>query len=268
MQAPIDTNVIALAHRMADASGEILRRCFRTTLNIESKSDLSPVTMADREVEAALRKLIEMHYPEHGIIGEEFGNVRPQSPWQWVLDPIDGTHAFIAEKATFTTLIALAYEGVPVLGVINQPITNERWLGIAGAVATLNGKPISASDCNALAHATIATTAMKYFNESEAKLFEKLQSQCGNTRFGGDAYLYAKLACGEIDIVMESNLKPYDFCALKTVVEGAGGVITDWQRKSLTIASNGSVIAAGNKALHKAALEVLTSPSPFGRGPG
>ena len=141
MQAPIDTNFIALAHRMADASGEILRRCFRTTLNIESKSDLSPVTMTDREVETALRTLIEESYPEHGIIGEEFGNVRPQSPWQWVLDPIDGTHAFIAEEATFTTLIALAYEGVPLLGVIDQPILRERWVGAAEKTTLFSPSP-------------------------------------------------------------------------------------------------------------------------------
>jgi len=257
LQAPIDPDFIALAHKMADASGEILRRAFRLPMNIESKSDLSPVTLADREVEIALRQLIESAYPGHGIIGEEFGIVRPNSPWQWVLDPIDGTHAFIAEQSTFTTLIALAYEGIPLLGLINQPITHERWLGLAGSPTTLNGKPVRVRDCSALSHATLATTATKYFTAGEVTIFTKLQAQCAQTKFGGDAYLYAKLASGEIDLVAESNLKPYDFCALKPVVEGAGGVITDWQGKALTIKSNGSVIATASHALHREALAFL-----------
>ena len=250
MQAPIEPEFIALANHMADKAGEILHPAFRQPMTIENKSDASPVTLADREVEMALRQMIESAYPTHGIIGEEFGAIHPKSPWQWVIDPIDGTHAFIAGQATFTTLIALAYEDIPVLGIINQPIHNERWLGIAGKLTTLNGNPVAVRSCRALSQATLGTTALKYFTDNEAKIFDKIQRQCAKTTFGGDAYLYAKLASGEIDLVIESNLKPYDFCALKPVVEGAGGIITDWQGNAITIKSNGSVVSAASEELH------------------
>lgn len=271
----LDTAFVEVANRMADAAGEILRKAYRQPLTIDHKADASPVTQVDREVESALRALIEKHFPGHGIIGEEFGNVRESSPYQWVLDPIDGTHAFIAGTPTFTTLIALAYEGVPVLGVIDQPITKERWVGVAGEKTVYRKSPHpnllpegegalipsppgrGQGEGKTLAQATLATTAMKYFTADEAAIFTKLQTQCANVIFGGDGYLYAKLASGEIDLVIEAGLKPYDFCALKPVVEGAGGVISDWNGKPVTIASGGSIIAAANKQLHAEALALL-----------
>ncbi len=147
-------------HHLADAAGEILRRAFRTDMAVENKADASPVTQADREVEAALRQLIEAAYPEHGIIGEEFGNVARAS-LQWVLDPIDGTQAFIAGQPTFTTLIALAKDGIPILGLIDQPMAKERWLGITGEKTTLNGVPVHTRNCTTLGQATLGTTAME-----------------------------------------------------------------------------------------------------------
>lgn len=257
MQA--DNRMLALAHHMADAAGEILRRYWRLAVIVDRKADLSPVTLADREAEAAMRALIEAHYPEHGIIGEEYGNVRSESPYQWVLDPIDGTRSFIAGYTIFTTLIALAKDSIPLLGIIDQPITGERWVGIEGEASTLNGKPIATRDCRTLGHAVIATTSTDYFTLPQAELFARLRKQCANAVLGGDAYAYAMLASGQIDIVADAGMKPYDFCALKPVIEGAGGIVTDWNGNPLTIASDGRIIAAASKELHGQALKFLSA---------
>lgn len=253
----VNPELVALAHTMADSASVILKRYFLSDFAIEHKSDNSPVTKVDREVEQALRQLITSHFPDHGIFGEEFGRVNESSPWQWVLDPIDGTHAFIAGEPTFTTLIALTKDGVPVLGVINQPTQDERWLGVAGAPTTLDGKNVTTRSTTSLKDATIATTAMKYFKPDQVEIYERLQAVCAAHHFGGDAYLYAGLASGKYDLVVEAGLKPYDFCALRPVVEGAGGIITDWNGAPLTLQSDGRVLACANQSLHAAALQFL-----------
>lgn len=258
MQALIDKRTIELAHRMADTAGDILRRYWGQSHAVEHKADASPVTHADREVEAVIRTLIEAEFPNQGIFGEEHGRLRPDAAWQWVIDPIDGTHAFIAGQPTFTTLIALAKDGIPLLGLIDQPVSKERWLGISGQNTMCNGAMVQPRPCTALSQAMLATTAMKYFKPPQAALFEHLKEACKKTMFGGDAYLYANLASGKLDIVMEASLKPYDFCALRPVVEGAGGIITDWHGKPLTLDSDGTVLAAATPELHQQALRRLT----------
>ena len=258
MTQPVDKNFIALAERMADAAGDILRRHYRAPIDVERKSDASPVTIADREVETALRALIESHYPDHGIIGEEFGNVRGDSPFQWVLDPIDGTRSFIAGYPLFTTLIALAHEGTPILGLIDQPILRERWLGTCHPGAGRD--PLSrvrGGKALTLANAVLSTTSTDYFTPTQTQQFLKLKSQASSIILGGDAYAYAMLAEDRIDIVADAGMKPYDFCALKCVVENAGGTITDWQGNPLTIHSDGNVLAAATKELHAMALNFL-----------
>jgi len=247
----IDAEIIDLANRMADAAGEILRAAYRQPLAVDRKADSSPVTRADRDVEAALCALIEAQYPDHGIIGEEFGDVRAESPYQWVLDPIDGTRSFIGGYPLFTTLIALVHKDIPILGVIDQPILRERRVGVAGQNSD------SGLRRNDIKNATIATTSIDYFTPEQTASFQKLKSQCANTVLGGDAYAYAMLANGQIDIVIDAGLKPYDFCALRPVIEGAGGVITDWEGKAITLASDGRVIAAGSGELHEVALGML-----------
>lgn len=242
---------------MADAAGEILRRTYRMPVKTLCKTDASPVTEADREVERTLRAMIEKEYPEHGIVGEEFGNVRENAPFQWVLDPIDGTRSFIGGYPIFATLIALAKDGVPILGIIDQPISCERWTGMAGTETRLNSKPVVTRDCKELAQAVIATTSIDYFSSQQLQIFQSLRKQCANCILGGDAYAYAMLASGQIDLVVDAGFKSYDFCALKNVVEGADGVITDWQGKPLTLVSDGRVVAAANPTLHQQALEML-----------
>ncbi len=226
---------------------------------IDIKGDASPVTIADRSVENALRDFIEAQYPDHGIIGEEFGSIRPEARYQWVIDPIDGTRSFIAGYPLFTTLISLTYHGTPVLGLIDQPISGERWVGAYGIESVLNGESVRTRGCTELSKAVIATTSIDYFTPEQSQQFKKLRSSCANGVLGGDAYAYAMLASGQIDIVVDAGMKPYDYCALKPVIEGAGGLITDWKGQPLTIHSDGSVLAAASKELHQAALAKINS---------
>lgn len=259
-----DNHVIAVAHELADMARPISKRYFRAAPHVDIKADASPVTAADREIESALRAKIEKEFPEHGIIGEEYGNARGENQYQWVIDPIDGTRAFIAGVPLFTTLIALCRDGVPLLGLIDQPIIGERWLGYGGKTTLYYAQHNAAAELKlsagrALQEAVIGTTSTDYFAADEARRFETLRSQCAQTIRYGDAYAYGLLAGGSIDLMADTHLKPYDFCALAPVIEGAGGVITDWNGEKLTLQSKGDVLAASSIQIHTQALSVLKS---------
>lgn len=247
-----DNTLITFARQLADSAGIILREAFHTSIKIEQKQDASPVTEADRAVEERLRTLIEAQYPAHGIVGEEFGNIRQEAPYQWVIDPIDGTHAFIAGETTFTTLIALCENNIPILGVIDQPIRKERWVGVSGQAS-----PAPLSPCQTLVEARLGATALQYFTPDQAVPFERVSKACAHTHFGGDAYLFGQIVAGHIDVVVEAGLKPYDFCALRPVIESAGGIITDWDGRALTLHSDGRIVAAANAQLHAQVLRLL-----------
>ncbi len=257
MTEPVTAAHLALAETLADAAGAVIRRYFRQTIAIDDKSDLSPVTIADREAEAAMRRMIVHRFPEHGIIGEEHGSHRPDADYVWVLDPVDGTKSFISGIPLFGTLIALAWRGRPVLGIIDQPVAGERWIGAAGRPTTLNGAPIRTRACPALERATLFTTAPELFAGTEAAGFERLRRAVKLTRYGADCYAYAVLATGFVDLVVESGLKPHDFAALVPVIEGAGGSVTDWQGNPVGLGSPGQIIAAGDPALNPAARALL-----------
>jgi len=252
-----DVRVHAFGLRLSDAAGEVLRRHFRSPVSVERKADLSPVTLADREVEDTMRRMIEAEFPDHGIIGEEFGDVRDTSAYQWVLDPIDGTRSFLGGYPLFTTLISLVHDREPVLGIISQPILRERWVAKKGGTTTLNDKPAIVRGGVRLADAVLASTSIDYFTPAQGDVFQNLRKHCGTTVLGGDAYAYAMLASGQMDVVVDAGLKPYDYCALVPVVEGAGGVITDWNGKRITLGCDGRVIAAANATLHGEALAFL-----------
>jgi histidinol phosphatase-like enzyme (inositol monophosphatase family) len=240
---------IRLAERLADAAGAAIRPFFRARFERETKSDASPVTEADRAAEAAMRAIINRERPGDGIIGEEYGREREDAERVWVLDPIDGTRSFIAGRPIFGTLVALMERGVPVLGIIDQPIARDRWLGAAGRSTTLNGVVAHTRRCSALAAAHIATTGPLYFQPTEKAKFDTVCAAAGDTLWGGDCHNYALVASGHLDAVIEAGLKLYDFAALVPVVEGAGGRMCDWQGRSLGAASGGQVIAAGDPAL-------------------
>jgi inositol-phosphate phosphatase / L-galactose 1-phosphate phosphatase / histidinol-phosphatase len=257
MAASIPAARSALAEALADAAGAVIRPYFRQPIAVDDKSDTSPVTIADREAEQAMRALIAAEFPADGIFGEEFGTIREDAEWVWVLDPIDGTKSFISGIPLFGTLIALLHRGRPVLGIIDQPISHERWRGVAGQASTHNGNAIRARQCTDLAAATLFATAPDMFRGADAEAFARLKARAKLTRHGGDCYAYGLVASGFIDLVVEASLKPYGYCAIVPVVEGAGGAMTDWQGKPLGLASDGRVIAAGDRALHKAALALL-----------
>ena len=253
MAAPVNTSHLAFADRLAEAAGAVSRRYFRQHLTVDDKADTSPVTIADREAEAAMRALIAEHYPAHGILGEEHGSDRTDAEFVWVLDPIDGTKSFISGVPLFGTLIALLHQGRPVLGVIDQPISRERWRGLAGQPTTFNGAPIRTRACSALAAATLFAGSPDQYRGADTEAVARLIGSVKLTRYNGDCYAYGLVASGFIDCVVEAGLKPYDFCAILPVIEGAGGVMTDWQGKPLGLASDGRVVAAGDRRLHELA---------------
>jgi histidinol phosphatase-like enzyme (inositol monophosphatase family) len=248
---------LALAARLADAAGAAIRPFFRCSFQTEWKNDASPVTEVDRAAEAAIRAILSAERPHDGVIGEEYGADRPDADRVWVIDPIDGTRAFLAGRPLFGTLIALLEDGRPVLGVIDQPIAGDRWLGASGRGTTLNGVVATVRPCPALARAHLATTGPNYFGEADGAAFDRLRAECGDTLWGGDCHNYGLLASGHIDLVVEANLKLHDFAALVPVVMGAGGHMTDWAGQPLHAGSDGRVIAAGDPALVEAAVAAL-----------
>ena len=257
MTGSVPADLVALANRLADAARPIARRYFRTRVTVDDKEDQSPVTIADREAEEAMRTLLAGAVPDHGISGEEHGTERADAEYLWVLDPIDGTKAFITGLPIFGTLIALLHRGKPVLGVIDQPILGERWLGVDGRRSTFNGQPIEVRACPSLDKAYMYSTAPIMFPGAYARPHEALTERVKLFRWGGDCYAYGLLASGHCDLVVEASLKLYDFAALVPVVAGAGGLITDWRGRPLDIESDGSVLAAGDPAAHRAAMAVL-----------
>ncbi len=253
---------IALAVRLADAAGAAIRPLYRAAFTQESKADASPVTEADRAAEAAMRHILSAEAPRDGIIGEEYGTERPSASRQWVLDPIDGTISFMAGRPIFGTLIALMEGGFPVLGIIDQPVSGERWVGATGMATTLNGREVSTRRCRALSDAVLASTGPQYFDDHAAEHFMALAAKTSRrTVWGGDCYNYGLLAAGHLDVVVETGLKLYDFAALVPVVEGAGGTMCDWNGDPLHGESandgGGHVIALGDPARLDDVLEAL-----------
>jgi inositol-phosphate phosphatase/L-galactose 1-phosphate phosphatase/histidinol-phosphatase len=240
---------VDLARRLTEVSRPILKRYYRQRLDIIDKADESPVTKADRECEAALREKINAAFPDHGIIGEEFGAERAEAEHVWVLDPLDGTRSFITGRPLFGTLIALTQGGKPILGVIDMPILGDLFLGVAGQPSTLNGAVIKARSCASLGEAYFSTISPMMFRGAHAARFERLCAAAKSTTFGGDCYQYGMVATGFIDLVVERGLGIYDYLALVPVIEGAGGFITDWRGQALTMQSEGAVIAAGDRRI-------------------
>lgn len=260
---------IDLAHALADAAGAVIRPYFRRPHGLEMKEDQSPVTRADREAEAAMRRLLDAERSGDGVHGEEYGVKPGVTGRQWVLDPIDGTRSFVAGRAIFGTLIALVEDRWPVLGIIDQPVQRERWVGVTGRPTTFNGAPAHARPCPELRGAAIATTSPHLFAEADVPHFLALVAAVSGDApgqgpvYGGDCYNYGLLASGHLDLVCESGLKLHDFAALAPVVEGAGGRLCDWNGDPLTADSEGHVLAIGDPARTDDVLEALRAvPRP------
>lgn len=246
-----------VAGRLADAAARVAMKYFRRDLAVDDKTDRSPVTGADREAEAAMRDILGAAFPEHGVYGEELGKVRIDAEYVWVLDPIDGTQSFVTGKPLFGTLIALTRRGVPVLGVMDAPALNERWIGIEGRPTTFNGAPARVRGCAELDQAWLYATSPQMFPGGDFDAFERLRARVRRAVYGAECYAYGLLASGHVDLVAEATMAPYDFLALAPIVAGAGGVITDWGGEPLTLASGSRVLAAGDARIHGPALEAL-----------
>ena len=253
----------AFIGRLATASGETILPFFRTSLSIDNKSvaqDFDPVTEADRAAEAVMRRLIKSQFPQHGIVGEEFGNERTDADYVWVLDPIDGTKSFIAGFPIWGTLIALLHKGVPVFGMMHQPFIGERFSGdnkTAHYQGPSGERRLAVRRCPALKDATTYTTSPLLMNESDRATFGRIERAVKMSRYGGDCYSYCMLAAGHLDLVVETELKPYDIAALIPIVTGAGGVITNWEGKAAQ--DGGRIVAAGDARVHEAALKLLNA---------
>ncbi len=223
------------------------------------KEDSSPVTAADRAAEAAMRAVLSERFPDHAVLGEEAGEDRPGARFRWVLDPIDGTRAFITGRPSFGTLVALLDGATPVLGLIDQPVTGERWLGVAGRPTVFRGAwgRAGCRACPALAEAELSCTSPAIFTPAEAPRWQRLAARVRRVSWGGDCYAYGLLALGQIDVVAEATLKLWDWAALVPVIEGAGGRMTDWAGQPLHPEGDGTVLAVGDAALLSPALEAL-----------
>jgi myo-inositol-1(or 4)-monophosphatase len=255
---------IAVAEAAADLAGQVIRPLFRSALLVEAKGDASPVTEADRAAERAIRALLAERLPQHGVWGEEFGPDRADAEYLWVLDPIDGTRAFVTGRPLFGTLIALLHRGRPVLGLIDQPVTGERWLGVDGAATSFRspmGGTARCRSCARVSEAELSCTSPDMFEAADRPGFERLRAAARRVTWGGDCYSYGLTALGLVDIVAESTMKPWDWAAVVPVVEGAGGRVTDWAGQPLTLASEGRVLAVGDPRLLPEAVSLLQSVS-------
>jgi len=252
---------MALAHALADRAGAVILPHFRSNTAVDDKGGdgFDPVTAADRDAETAIRQALAAAYPTHGIIGEEFGESRGDSDYCWIIDPIDGTRAFILGQPLWGTLIGLTSGGAPLLGLMDQPFTGERfWSGEREAFFRRDGQTTTmrVRPCASLAEAVLTTTTPDMFDSAESEAFDRLSRAVRLRRFGGDCYNYCLLALGQIDLVAEAGLKPFDILPLIPIVERAGGVISTWEGGDPR--SGGRILAAGNARLHAAAVEMLS----------
>ncbi len=244
-----------VAEALENAS-QIALHYFRNPVPVDVKSDSTPVTLADREIEQSIRDLLQRRFPECGILGEEQGHSEGNSG-TWVIDPIDGTKSFLLGNPLFGCLLGYVQDGEVVAGGLAMPALSENWVAGNGLPTELNGKPVKARDCTRISDASLLTSSPDFFTDSERVLFENISQQVLYRRFGGDCYTYAMLAGGWCDLVVESSLYPFDYLPLVPIVEQAGGVISDWQGNPLGLDSGPQVVAAATRPLHEAALSIL-----------
>ncbi len=259
---PVDETLIAFANRLADTSGAVIRPLFRQRIDVAHKQgvhDFDPVTEADKGAERAIRDLLARERPDDGILGEEYGEQKGASGYRWILDPVDGTRAFITGRHEWGSLIALEQDGKPVLGILDQPVLGERFIGVNGAAHLVQGgksERLEVRACASLSDAILCSTDPgAYFTKEQLAAFARVDREVKMTRYGGDCYLFAALALGFVDIVIEANFQAWDVAALIPLVEGAGGIITDWNGGSAQ--SGKSILATGDRRIHEAALALL-----------
>ena len=255
--ALIEDKHVAFAVELADVARAVLRENRMARIDVSVKPDRSLVTAMDTLIEDRLRSLISGRYPSHGIIGEERDWVRPGSEHVWVLDPIDGTTAFVAGMPVYGTLIALAVGGVPRLGIIDIPAIDARWIGAEGRQTTRNGRKVSVRSCASLADAIMTNSNQDYLAPSERPALDRLRAATSARVYGGASLNYGLLADGRTDLALDSGQKVFDFAPFRPIVEGAGGIVTDWAGTPLTLESSGQLLGAGDARVHSQALDLV-----------
>lgn len=248
---------VQFAVRLADAARKVMAAQLAGLPDVEIKPDSSYVTQTDKAIERELRTLICGAYPAHGILGEEYGAERADAEHVWVLDPIDGTAAFVAGLPVFGTLIALMHRGKPVVGVIDHLVTNDRWIGAEGRPSRRNGSVIRTRKCPSLARAMLSASNPDFFQEDERPRFERLRAKTQWRIYGGSCYSYGLLAAGRTDVAIDTGLSIHDYAPYVPIIEGAGGVITDWDGKAITAESGRRILAAGDPERHAEALALI-----------
>ncbi|MEP6067543.1 MAG: inositol monophosphatase family protein [Paracoccaceae bacterium] len=255
---PQHAEYLAFAETLADQSRKMLLAVKGDAPEIDIKSDASFVTATDKAVETALREMIQQTYPDHGILGEEFDDINIGAEFVWVLDPIDGTAAFVAGIPVYGTLIGLAWQGRPFVGVIDHPVTADRWVGVSGKMAEHNGRPVRVRPCASVETAYATCSNADFMSDAERARFEVLRKRAQYVQYGGSCYSYGVLASGRTDLSIDSGLDSFDVFAPAAVIQGAGGFVTDWSGNPLTLTMAGNVLAAGDKARLDEAISILT----------
>lgn len=257
--SPCPDEFIIAAKQMVQAARPEISSRYRVPVPIVAKADSSPVTDADRGAEAAIRQIIEQTFPDHGIIGEEFGSVRTQADYVWVLDPIDGTKSFITGIPLFATLIALTFKGETILGLADQVVLDETWISGLGLPATLNDTVISTRRCPSLDQAIVFTSGLEYWDAQNRPRLDAAMNATYVTRMGADAYGFLQVAAGFADIAIECGVNAFDVMALIPIVENAGGRVTDFSGNPIALDFDGSILATGDPTLHDSVLEIINN---------
>lgn len=258
MATEIDNfDFLTLAIKLADEAGNTSRQYFGQPLDIVSKPDDTPVTIADRSIEIQLREIVERERPDDGILGEEFGHKPTKNGYTWVFDPIDGTKSFTIGRPTFGNLIGLCFDEKPILGIINHPILNQRWIGQSGKKTTYNGTPVSCRPCSDLKNAIFGTGSATQINHDDPARLSRIEKATRYTVYQGDCLFYGLMANGMIDVIVEDGLGIYDFVALVPIIEGADGFITDWKGNAKTLNGDATLLASGAPNTHQDILKLL-----------
>jgi len=253
----MQNSFINAALEITAAASEIPRRYFRSGFKVDHKQDESPVTVADRETELFIRNALQNQFPEHAIFGEEFGRDNIESEFEWIIDPIDGTRSFVSGMPLYGMLLALLKNGEPEFGIVRMPELDEVFVGDGKTSRRNLSETLSTSNTASLDDAIVYINEGEKIARKSVELFSRLTSSGRVMRLGYDCYPHALLAAGEIDLVIDFDLKPYDYFSLIPVIEGAGGVITDWRGQTLTMESSGDVISAATPALHQQAIALI-----------
>ncbi len=254
---PDHHHFLEFAEGMSDITGKILLDASRSVPNVEFKRDASFVTDTDKLIETRLREMIESEYPDHGIYGEEFGDKNINAEFVWVLDPIDGTAQFIAGIPVFGTLISLAWRGKPFIGLIDHPATSDRWTGVSGSFAKRNGHPVTTNACMGPDSAFVTCSNPDFMSKDEHERFMRLQSVAPYIQYGGSCFSYGLLASGRTNIAIDASFEPFDFFACAAVIDGAGGILTNWDGDEVSLDWSGGILAAGDINCHQKTIELI-----------